>query len=175
MARTLVVSAYDLNGMPCQGCQFELFLDGKLAGTAEHTDGKTMFTIEGEAQISVTAAFRDQTTGPIKLSSTQDCYEFCFDVVLAPTWRNIVATYFPAIIGIVFMLLALVMAFVFKTPTPLQIHILLALFAIGGGGFGGQVAGFLNVNLTLTDKLKVTAGGACAFFVLLYFFVPAHS
>jgi hypothetical protein len=47
------------------------------------------------------------------------------------------------------------------------------MFSLGGGGFGGEIAGFINADLTLGQKLKITAGGAAAIFVLLYFFVPA--
>jgi hypothetical protein len=81
--------------------------------------------------------------------------------------------HFPALVGIIFVLLALAYAFAFQKPTPPQVYFLLALCSVAGGGFGGEIAGFIKTDLTLSSKLTISAAGAFAIFVLLYLFVPA--
>ncbi len=81
--------------------------------------------------------------------------------------------HFPAIVGIVFILLTVILAMTIQHPSPFQIHVMLATLALGAGGFAGEFAGYLVANITLGRKLAVTAGGAMAIFALLFFFVPA--
>jgi hypothetical protein len=81
--------------------------------------------------------------------------------------------HFPALAGIFFILLAVILVFVFDNPNRLQTQVVLAMFALGGGGFGGEISGFIKTDLTLGTKLKIAAGGAAAIFVVLFFFVPA--
>ena len=81
--------------------------------------------------------------------------------------------HFPALIGIAFVVIAIVLAFAFSSPSPLQVHIILAVLSLGGGAFGTEISGMINVNLGLGTKLAVGATGAAAIFVILYFSVPA--
>ena len=83
--------------------------------------------------------------------------------------------HFPALIGVLFILLGLGLAFYFGCPNTLQQRLVLATFALGAGGFGGEIAGFLKVDLSLTQKATISAGGAMAVFIILFFFVPAGS
>jgi len=173
-SRRVSATAKDLNGELIKGVDFNWFVNGESAGTGKTSEGhSTIEVLDANAVISVSAVFGGTTKGPVVLANDQTLYSFIFETTIHSSREQFAMKHFPAIIGIVFILLAVVLVFVFGKPTALQTHVVLALFALGGGGFGGEIAGFLNVNLTLTQKLTISAGGAAAIFVLLYFFVPA--
>jgi hypothetical protein len=81
--------------------------------------------------------------------------------------------HFGALAGIAFVAAALILAFTFDNPTPLQKQLILVTAALGGGGFSMEFAHRIKANLSLGQKLTVAAGGAAAVFVILYFFTPA--
>ena len=81
--------------------------------------------------------------------------------------------HFPAFVGIFFVLIAIILAFSFPEPTPLQIRVILAVLSLGGGAFGTEISGMIKVNLSLGEKFVIGATGAAAIFVILYFAVPA--
>jgi hypothetical protein len=173
-ARRISVTVVDSNGESIPGATIAWYLNDTDAGSA--TGGRSSLEVfDSSAAVSVRAIVGNEVQGPVKLAASQDNFEFRFDLQLHSQWWQFMMKHFPAIVGIVFILLALTLTFSFQTPTPLQVHVLLAMFALGGGGFGGEIAGFINADLTLSTKLKITAGGAAAIFVLLYFFVPAGS
>jgi hypothetical protein len=81
--------------------------------------------------------------------------------------------HFGAIAGIVFILIALALGFSFQNPTALQRQLILVTLSLGGGAFSLEFANKIRANLTLGQKLVISAGGAAAVFVILYFFTPA--
>lgn len=170
--RRIDVRATDRYGQPLRGVIFDWYIDGEHAGTTS-SDGQANLEIDSIAAIvSITARYDDQSRS-VKLAPDQTTYTFSFDVSAYPYWREFGMKYFPALAGIVFIIIAIILAFTFGEPNDLQRHLILAMFALGGGGFGGEIAGFINVNMKLGTKLTIAAGGAAAIFVLLYFFVPA--
>jgi hypothetical protein len=173
-ARRIAVTARDSNGELLKGVSISWSVNGTTVGGGIQSDGHCSIELhDASAVVAVTATYDGHTLGPVILAQGLDAYEFEFDLVIHPKWKQFFMKHFPAIIGIAFILLAVLLGFVYQAPTPLQTHILLGLFSIGGGGFGGEIAGFIKTDLTLGRKLAISAGGAAAIFVLLYFFVPA--
>jgi hypothetical protein len=174
-SRRVSANASDVNGDLIPDATIEWYVNDAFAGSGDGAGHSSIEVLDSSATIAVKAKVGDLVQGPVKLGPQQAEYNFHFDREVHPRWRSFVMKHFPALVGIVFILLALALVFTFQKPTPLQVHVLLALFALGGGGFGGEIAGFINADLTLSAKLKISAGGAAAIFVLLYFFVPAGS
>lgn len=86
---------------------------------------------------------------------------------------NFMKEHFPAIIGIAFVVIAIVLGFSFPNPSSLQIRIILAVLSLGGGAFGTEISGMIKVDLSLGKQFVIGATGAAALFVILYFAVPA--
>lgn len=170
--RRIDVRAVDRYGQPLRGVVFDWYVGGVHAGTTT-TDGQANLEIDNKSAIVAITARHDDQTRSIKLAPDQAAFTFSFDANAYPYWREFGMTHFPALAGIVFIVLAVILAFAFSEPTDLQRHLILAMFALGGGGFGGEIAGFIKVDMKLGTKLTIAAGGAAAIFVLLFFFVPA--
>src|ERR1700724_905436 len=133
--RMVNVSIKDGNDEPLVGSRVEWFLDGKLAGTNTETDGHASITLKDRAAaISIRVSYPGQPTQEVKLAATQDFWEFKFEnIILHARWRTFMSKHWPAIVGILFILLAVVLVFVFNKPTALQTHVILGMVALGGG------------------------------------------
>jgi hypothetical protein len=59
-----------------------------------------------------------------------------------------------------------------EDPPPFPMLIFRILIALGAGGIGGIVAGWLSVQLHLGDSLAIDAVGGLALFVIVYFYNP---
>jgi hypothetical protein len=173
--RRITVRVVDRSGfqIPDATIQYWINGEGPLTATGHGQANIELADDLGAASVSVKATYEGVEQGPTVLSADQSEWRFQFDTDIYPLWRGFIMKHFSALVGIFFILLALVLVFVFDSPTPLQTHLVLAMFALGGGGFGGEVAGFIKTSLTLGTKLKIAAGGAAAIFVVLYFFIPA--
>jgi hypothetical protein len=66
------------------------------------------------------------------------------------------------------------LAFRGRVLTDQQFELLRIVLALAGGGVGAVIPGFLDVNVKVSTKLVLRAGGALAVFVVLYFWSPAH-
>jgi hypothetical protein len=76
--------------------------------------------------------------------------------------------------GCVFVAVILVLAFTGNTLDDRRFEILRIVLALAGGGIGGVIPGFLDLNMKAGAKLALRAGGGLAVFVVLYFWSPAH-
>jgi hypothetical protein len=173
--RSIHVTARDANGELLRGAAFEWYVNGQPAGGVLNSDGHTDITpTNSNGTVRVDVSYPGQKTQTVTLALAQNAWNFPFpEVEQNPNWRQFAMKHFPAIIGIVFIVAAVVLVFAFSNPNPLQTHIVLALFALGGGGFGGEIAGFIKADIKFGQQLAISAGGAAAIFALLYFFVPA--
>lgn len=175
-ARRVSANVYDENGELLADSQITWFVNRKNAGAGEHTRGHSSLEVEdARAEVSVQARYGGKRQGPVTLANDQQSYDFRFSVSIHPPWRDFAMKHFPALTGVLFILLGLGLAFYFGCPNTLQQRLILATFALGAGGFGGEIAGFLKVDLSLTQKATISAGGAMAVFIILFFFVPAGS
>jgi hypothetical protein len=76
--------------------------------------------------------------------------------------------------GCVFVAVILALAFTGNTLDNQRFEILRIVLAVAGGGIGGVIPGFLDLNMNTGAKLGLRAGGGLAVFVVLYFWSPAH-
>lgn len=80
-------------------------------------------------------------------------------------------SHLPLIVGLVLLIAGVGLAFAFSNHTALQSQIIAALVSLGGSAVATEgITGALNVNLTLGAKTAITASGAFAIFVIMYFF-----
>lgn len=76
------------------------------------------------------------------------------------------------IFGTVFVATLLIVNMAIPDPTPTQWETFRIILAIAAGGVGAMIPGFLNVQVTPSAKFAISAGGALAVFVIVYFFHP---
>jgi len=180
MDRVIRARVLDKNGHSIPGATVRVFINGGYVGmaTAAQTNAGTVYSFQiDDSTVSVTlkAEYASEPPQDVALAETADEWDFTFSNVevpvprVKPFWEE----HLPGIIGGVFIPISIVLAMVFGTPTEFQRRIFVGTFAIGLAGLGAEIPGFLNVKLTLGQQLAVTAAGALAVFVLVYFFVPA--
>jgi len=76
------------------------------------------------------------------------------------------------VFGFAFLLILLGISFLFPTPTEFQLLVFRIVIALVGAFFGGSISGYINVKGKL-GNFAIRAGGAAAFFVVIYFLNPA--
>jgi hypothetical protein len=174
LPRRIVVRAKDASGVPIRGARFEWRVNGEVAGAGELTDGHSDLEVtDPGAVVTVSAEVGGIRREAVRLAANAQQYEFRFDEIdQFPAWQHFVRTRFPVLTGVMFVLLTITLAFVFGRPTRFQTNIMYATFALGGGAFSSWIAGEIRTDLTVGKKLTISAGGAAAIFVILYFFRP---
>lgn len=162
--RHLIIFVRDRAGRPLNGAKIVFAIAGTAYGEVPSAQGRGDITLPNTVTqpIDVTVSYNgeDKTA---KVANGQQSYEFRYDVDTAPTGH--LALW----VGVALILLAIVLAFVFQQPTPLQTKIIQALLALGFGGFATELTGFLKVDMNWGPRLVVGAGGALAVFVILWF------
>jgi len=174
--RQVLVYVRDADNHLVEGSTIKWKENGQDRGSIDPSDGHgTLTPVHQKSIVEVTVEYDGLQPETRTLAADQNNCTIVFPSLhLHPTtWTQIMEKHFPAFAGIFFILIAIILAFVFSNPNPLQIHIILALFSLGGGAFGSEIPGLLNVNLTITSKFVIAATGAAAIFVILYFAVPA--
>jgi peptidoglycan/LPS O-acetylase OafA/YrhL len=78
------------------------------------------------------------------------------------------------VFGCIFVAVVLALAFMGSSPDDRRFEILRIVLALAGGGVGGIIPGFLDLNMKAGTKWALHAGGGLAVFVVLYFWSPAH-
>lgn len=78
------------------------------------------------------------------------------------------------VFGCVFVAVILALAFTGNSLDDRRFEILRIVLALAGGGIGGVIPGFLDLNMKAGQKWALRAGGGLAVFVILYFWSPAH-
>jgi low temperature requirement protein LtrA len=77
----------------------------------------------------------------------------------------------PLIVGLILLAVGVALAFALTHHNPLQRQVILALISLGGSAVATEaITGALEVNLTLGAKTAITASGALAVFIVMYFF-----
>ena len=181
MDRLIRVRVLDKNGRSIPDATVSVFVNGAFIGkaTSASDNAGTLYTFQviytGVVNVALTAEYKGETPLNAKLSQGTDDWDFTFNNVEVPMPRDksFWEEHIPGLLGVAFLLICIVLAVVFSNPSEFQRRVFIGALAIGLAGIGAEIPGFLNVQLTLGQKLGVTAAGALGIFVLVYFFVPA--
>lgn len=77
------------------------------------------------------------------------------------------------VFGVMFLALLLALVILFPNPTPAQFLFFRITIALAAGGIAAVIPGFLDLKLSFGKRLAITAGGALAVFVIVFFYNPA--
>jgi hypothetical protein len=171
--RTIDIYVRDRNGHRIPGATIKFKTNGKDSGEVNDSEGSGRIELEKrDTAVDVEALYHGERQAA-KLAVNQDFYVFTFDVDVNPNWRGLMERHLPLIVGLLLFAVAIVLAFTFGAPTPLQSRIILGVFSLGGGAIATEIGGLIKVDLNLGQKLVVGATGAIAIFVILYLVLPA--
>jgi len=76
--------------------------------------------------------------------------------------------------GVLFVTALLVFALFVPNPTIQQFEIVRIILALAAGGVAAMIPGLLSLKLGAGANMALSAGGALAVFVIVYFYSPAH-
>lgn len=179
MDRLIRVDVRDKNGIPLPNSTVSVYVNGTYVGKAVSSSayGGT-FTIQIDNQIAsvkLKAEYLNEPSQQTMLSQGTDYWEFIFDnvEVQVPSNKPFWQEHIPGILGVSFLLISIILAIAISEPTVHQRRVFVGALAIALAGIAVEIPGFLNVKLTLGNQLALTAAGAVAIFVLVYFFTPA--
>ena len=171
--RTVDIFVRDKTGHPIPGAKIEFSKDGTFVGEVPNAEGRGRIELTKRDLIVGVRVTYNQEIQEQNLAKDQDAFTFVFNVDTEPTMAHAVERHLALIVGIVLFAVAITLAFVFGTPTPLQSRIILGTFSLGGGAIATEISGLIKVDLTLGTKLTIGATGALAIFVILYLVLPA--
>lgn len=174
MDRVLTILAIDRVGNLLPGARFEISVNGQRAANTTGGHGFVNIQVDNpEAAIGAKAFYQNYAHEVRVIASDSYTFPIQFpevQYVSADTrFDNIVF-----VVGLLLILLTVALAIVFPNPTAFQLRIFSGMFAIATGAFAMKITGMLNVQMNLGARLAVSAAGALAVFLLIYFFVPAH-
>ena len=163
----------DRNGYPISGAEIRFTVNGHPAGEVRNAEGRGRIELaDADAVVAVSATY-DGVTQTEQLSQQQRSFSFRFDVAVGPAAGDFMERHIALVVGLALIAVAIVLAFVFSTPNPLQTRIILGTFSLAGGAIATEISGMVKVNLSLGKKLTIGATGALAVFVILYLVLPA--
>lgn len=171
--RRITVSVRDRRGELVPNTKIEWFAGTKFLGQVIDSDGHANIQLKNSASIVTVRVTRKRIKQEAKLAAGQDSWEFKLPMVLHPTGLEFMREHFAGLVGIVFVLIATALIFVFSAANKAQLHVAFALFALGGGAFSGEFAKWIKVDLKIGAQVAISAVGAAAIFVILFFFIPA--
>ena len=172
--RIVDIFVRDRKQRPIPGASIAFTKDGVPAGGVSNAEGRGRIELPNRnIKVGVTVDYDDQQPQTVQLGQNQDTFTFTFDVDVVPGWRESMERHIPLIVGLILFAVAIVLAFAFGNPTPLQTRIILGAFSLGGGAIATEISGMIRVDLNLGTKLVIGATGALAIFVILYLVLPA--
>ncbi len=172
-ARTVDVFVRDKKGQPLPGVVIAFKKNGELAGTVPYAEGRARIELpDREISVGVSAAYGGETQS-VDLAQNQDTYTFAFDVDPNPEKGGFMERHLALIVGLALFAIAIILAFSFGSPTPLQARIILGVFSLGGGAIATEISGMIYVDMKFGTKVAIGATGALAIFVILYLVLPA--
>jgi len=148
-------------------------VNGVPAGEVKNAEGRGRISLDDpQAQVGVSVTY-EGVTQTEQLGPQQNSFTFRFDVSVGSAPGDFMERHIALIVGLLLIAVAIVLAFVFGNPNPLQTRIILGTFSLAGGAIATEISGMIKVDLTLGTKLTIGATGALAVFVILYLIVPA--
>jgi hypothetical protein len=197
MDRLINIYVRDKHGNLLPDCTIDVEVDGDHFGTFEAAEGHASVGMGGRrVNVRLTATY-DGSSQSALLGPDTDQFTFEFAVtgrystmyrdialgalasviivgaIVALFYLGLLAGAMPLVTGMLLLIAAVALAFIFPEQNNLQQHLVRGMFALGVGLVASQIPGLINIDLGLGEKAKITAGGALAVYVISYFFVPA--
>ena len=168
--RNIHVFVVDRNGVEINGAEVRFYSDGNLLGSVISAKGRASIQLENPgAPITVRVEYEGEAQ-EAKLAEGQNSFKFTYDVsVREPFLRE----NFPALVGLLLLAVGVGLAFAVSPRSNFEKQIILILMSLGAGGIASIIPGFLNIRLTLGQKLAISAAGALAVFVIVFFNPPS--
>lgn len=180
MDRLIRVHVLDNNGRSIPDASVSVFVSGAYIGKAISGAGNagTVYTFQisdSNADVSLKAEYKDEASQEVTLAQGVDHWKFVFNNVEVPMPRgkSFLEEHIAGVLGVGFLLISIGLAIVFPNAAGYQYRVFVATLAIAIAGVGAEIPGFLNVKLSFGKQLVITAAGAIAIFVLVYFYLPA--
>jgi len=179
MDRVIRVHVLDKHGRPIPDATVSLFVNGAYVGkaTSGSDNAGTVYTFQinnTEEDVSLRAEYDGEDPQDVILAPEANDWVFSFKNVevpvsgIKPFWQE----HLPGLFGVMFLVISILLAVFFSDPTKFQQRVFIGTLAVAIAGIGSEIPGFLNVKLSLGTRLTITAAGALAIFVLVYFFGP---
>jgi hypothetical protein len=179
MDRVIRVRVLDKNGRSIPDATVSVLVNGDYIGKAKSasTNAGTVYTLQfndAESEVALRAEYEGEESQEVALAKEVNKWDFTFSnvEVAVPRDKPFWEEHLPGILGVIFLVTCIVLAIVFREPSVFQKRVFVGALAIGLAGLGAEIPGFLNVDMKLGTKLSITAAGALAIFVLVYFFGP---
>ncbi|NYZ12180.1 hypothetical protein HL658_06435 [Azospirillum sp. RWY-5-1] len=172
--RVIRVDVRDLDDLPVGGAKVLFSLDGEPF--SEVVTGIEPITCQISSQackVGISVSYKDYTEGVLL---SQDANRHVFSIPIHQRDNNMTQTAerWAVIVGCIFVAIAIFLGFYFDNQSSLQNRIIISVLSIGLASFGSTIIGVLKVEMKLGQRLAVTAAGALAIFVLLFFFGPGE-
>jgi hypothetical protein len=162
--RTVDVFVRDREDAPIDGATIRFRMNNEDCGEVNNAEGRGRIEkVPWNTPVEVTVVYKGEEK-TAKIAGGQQAYTFTYDTVVRPKDKHLGFWF-----GLVLVGVAAVLAFSFQNMNPIQTKIVQALLSLGCGGFANEVAGLLNVKMTTGRRIVVTATGALAVFVILWF------
>ena len=169
--RLILVDIQDALGEPIPGAVVKVSVNGQPTGEVQTTNiGRATITVSSPSAIVEIEAV--PVRKQVKFAENVENFVLRFEefVRRGPTfWEK----HFPAGIGICFLVITIALVFIFADPKPLQAYVILATLSVALGAIASEITGLLKVDIGIGTKVAISAAGALAVFVIIYFFKPA--
>lgn len=198
MDRLIRISVRDKHGNPLPDSAVKVFVDGAHYGDIPQTEGSGTILIDKPGRVEVEASYPGFAKKSVALADDANNYTFEFKttggyspmtkdigaavvglvivvgLILGAFYLGFLAGLLPLAMGVILLIAALVLAFVFSQPTVLQAQLVRSTFALSAGALATQIPGLLNVSVNVGTQAAITAGGAIGVYVITFFFTPAR-
>jgi hypothetical protein len=159
------------------GAQFKVFVDGQLNSETEGGYGFcTVLFPYPTASIEVEVTY-EGVTKKEKIALGVDSFPVSFENAQAPNpvgANSSIPEEMVFGIGVALILLSILLAFLVPDPSQFQWRVFGGVLSVGLAAFGLGLSGMLHVRVEFERRLIISAVGALAIFVLVYFFAPAQ-
>lgn len=201
MERNILIFIEDANGNQVNGVDVDFFVNGASTARAVSAPGRASIQVkDASAQIEVRIAYKGHTDSVI-LAQGQDSYTFTLPIPIVadgPWYKDVASGLVGlllvalviylggklfineewieqnplALLGTIFILIGVVVEIFIPHSTKFLKQLVMILVSLGAGGLASIIPGFISVDVSFGTQLAVSAAGALAVFVIIYFVKP---
>lgn len=175
--RLVRVEALDKHGSLLTGAQFRVFVNGVF--TAKTENGRGFCTVQAPNTneiIEVEATYR-KISKRSKIALGVETFPIYFDEIEIKensSDKTSISEILVFSIGVFFIICCVVLAIFISEPTTFQWRVFGGILSVGLAAFGLGLSGMIHTEISFERRLLISATGALAIFVLVYFFAPAQ-